>query len=99
MRRDPPHARGLGEQEPSGLAINDWVITEFSAALAMKLRSGEIEAIHRAEALAHPAQHRQLLGLRAGDALHLAICADHGATLCTTGSNRRRLLGGHRRSS
>ena len=23
------------------------------------------------------------LGLRAGDALHLAICVDHGATLCT----------------
>ncbi len=23
------------------------------------------------------------LGLRAGDALHLAICANHGATLCT----------------
>ena len=23
------------------------------------------------------------LGLRAGNALHLAICADHGATLCT----------------
>lgn len=23
------------------------------------------------------------LGLRAGDAFHLAICADHGATLCT----------------
>ena len=23
------------------------------------------------------------LGLRAGDALHLAICTDHGATLCT----------------
>jgi uncharacterized protein len=22
-------------------------------------------------------------GLRAGDALHLAICAEHGATLCT----------------
>lgn len=22
-------------------------------------------------------------GIRAGDALHLAICADHGATLCT----------------
>ncbi len=22
-------------------------------------------------------------GLRAGDALHLAICADHGSTLCT----------------
>ena len=27
------------------------------------------------------AQH--MLGLRAGDALHLAICADHGVTLCT----------------
>jgi uncharacterized protein len=23
------------------------------------------------------------IGLRAGDALHLAICASHGATLCT----------------
>jgi predicted nucleic acid-binding protein len=23
------------------------------------------------------------LGLRAGDALHLAVCAEHGATLCT----------------
>jgi predicted nucleic acid-binding protein len=23
------------------------------------------------------------LGLRAGDALHLAICADHRVTLCT----------------
>ena len=42
----------LGEQEPSGLAISDWVITEFSAALSMKLRSGQIEAIHRVGALA-----------------------------------------------
>jgi uncharacterized protein len=42
----------LGEQEPSSLAISDWVITEFSAALSMKLRSGQIEAIHRADALA-----------------------------------------------
>jgi predicted nucleic acid-binding protein len=42
----------LGEQEPSGLAISDWVITEFSAALSMKLRSGQIETIHRADALA-----------------------------------------------
>jgi len=42
----------LGEQEPSDLAISDWVITEFSAALSMKLRSGQIEVIHRADALA-----------------------------------------------
>jgi predicted nucleic acid-binding protein len=41
----------LGEQEPSDLAISDWV-TEFSAALSMKLRIGQIEAIHRADALA-----------------------------------------------
>jgi predicted nucleic acid-binding protein len=26
---------------------------------------------------------QHVLGLRAGDALHLAICADHGARLCT----------------
>ena len=94
----------LGEQEPSGLAISDWVITEFSAALSMKLRSGQIEAIHRADALAMFTRlsvdsftilltlqfrtaarfaDQHALGLRAGDALHLAICADHGATLCT----------------
>ena len=41
----------LGEREPSGLAISDRVITEFSAALSMKLRSGQIEG-HRAGALA-----------------------------------------------
>jgi predicted nucleic acid-binding protein len=96
----------LGEQEPSGLAISDWVITELSAALSMKLRSGQIEAIHRADALAMFTRlsvdsftillmsglqlrtavrfaDQHALGLRAGDALHLAICADHGATLCT----------------
>jgi predicted nucleic acid-binding protein len=35
----------LGEQEPSRLAISDWVITEFSAALSMKLRTGQLEAL------------------------------------------------------
>lgn len=34
----------LGEQEPSRLVISDWVITEFSAALSMKLRAGQFEA-------------------------------------------------------
>jgi uncharacterized protein len=42
----------LSEQEPGVLSISDWVIAEFSAALSMKLRAGQIEAIHRAEALA-----------------------------------------------
>ena len=96
----------LGEQAPDGLAISDWVITEFSSALSLKLRAGQIAPAHRAEALAMftrmrvdsfavlPVSASQFrtaarfadqhgLGLRAGDALHLAICADHGATLCT----------------
>ena len=79
---------------------------EFSSALSIKLRTGQIKAEHRADALAAftrlkadsltilpvtrlefrtAAQFadQHTLGLRAGDALHLAICADHGATLCT----------------
>ena len=96
----------LGTQDPERLAISDWVITECSSALSVKLRSGQIEATHRANALAMfttmcaetftllPISglqfrtaarfaDRHALGLRAGDSLHLAICADHGATLCT----------------
>jgi len=96
----------LGNQEPAELAISEWVVTEFSAALAIKLRTRRIAADDRADALAMFAglyaeslavlpisglhfrtaarfadQHP--LGLRAGDALHLAICADYGATVCT----------------
>ena len=98
--------RWLGDQDPELLAISDWVTAEFSSALSIKLRSGQIEMQHRADALAmfttmtadtftvppiSGAQFRtaarsadqHALRLRAGDALHLAICADHGATLCT----------------
>jgi len=96
----------LSAQEPEMLAISEWVTTEFSSALSIKLRTGQIQASHRADALAMfqrliaesftvlPVSglqfrtaarfaDRSTLGLRAGDALHLAICADHGATLCT----------------
>jgi predicted nucleic acid-binding protein len=96
----------LGEQDADGLAISDWVATEFSAALSIKLRTEQIEAGHRADALTMftricndsftilPVSRSQFrmaarfadqhgLGLRAGDALHLAICAEQGATLCT----------------
>jgi predicted nucleic acid-binding protein len=96
----------LGNQEPADLAISEWVTTEFSAALSIKLRIGQIEAIGRADALATFARlcaeslavlpisglhfriaarfaDQHVHGLRAGDALHLAICADHGATLAT----------------
>ncbi|MBV9701592.1 MAG: type II toxin-antitoxin system VapC family toxin [Methylobacteriaceae bacterium] len=96
----------LGEQEAGSLAISDWVATEFSSALSIKLRMGQIKTTDRADALAIFARlieesftvlpvtgsqfrtaarfaDQYALGLRAGDALHLAVCADHGATLCT----------------
>lgn len=96
----------LAEQAPDDLAISDWVTTEFSSALSIKLRTRQLDVAHRADALAMftrlsadsftilPISGTQFrtaarfadqytLGLRAGDALHLAVCADHGATLCT----------------
>ena len=96
----------LAAQPSEDLAISDWVTTEFSSALSIKLRTGQLDKAHRADALAmftrlsadsftvlaiSPAQYRTAarfadqytLGLRAGDALHLAVCTDHGATLCT----------------
>src|SRR5439155_1839194 len=42
----------LDDQEPAELAISEWVVTEFSAALSIKLRTREIEADDRADALA-----------------------------------------------
>jgi predicted nucleic acid-binding protein len=41
------------EQQPvDDLALSDWVATEFSSALSIKLRTGQIGAAHRADALA-----------------------------------------------
>jgi uncharacterized protein len=92
--------------QSTALALSDWAITEFSAALSLKLRARQITARDRADVLAEFARwveesftlfsisslqcrttarfaDQHALGLRAGDALHLAVCADQGATLCT----------------
>lgn len=94
----------LDRQPPDDLAISDWVVAEFSAALSIKLRTGALVETQRARALAlftdiSAASLRMLAvnashfriaarfcdqaasGLRAGDALHLAIALDHGARL------------------
>jgi uncharacterized protein len=91
---------------PVTLSISEWVSTELSAALSIKLRRGDINETQRTNALATFAElftggltilpistsrfqvaarfaDIHSLGLRGGDALHLAICAEHGATLCT----------------
>ena len=96
----------LAGQPAGDVAISDWVVTEFSSALALKLRSGQVTEPSRATALANftllatrrfavlPVERHHFraaarfadqhaLGLRSGDALHLAVCADQGATLCT----------------
>lgn len=41
----------LGEQQEDNLAISDWVATEFSSALSIKLRTGRLGMSDRAEAL------------------------------------------------
>jgi predicted nucleic acid-binding protein len=96
----------LAAQAPGVMAVSDWVTTEFSSALSIKLRRREIGLDDRADAMAaynhlrvatfvtlpfsapqfHAAARfadQHVLALRGSDALHLAICAHHGATLCT----------------
>ncbi len=100
------HQDWLGAQDPRELAVSDWVVTEFSSALAIKFRTGQLGAAHRASVLAAftrlVSDTFQLLPvgrdafrtaarlvdlptmtLRGSNALHLAICLAHGATLAT----------------
>jgi predicted nucleic acid-binding protein len=96
----------LGKQSSADLLVSDWVVTEFSSALSVKLRMKEISMDIRAAALEtfarmtsdslqvasvasrHFRDAAQLanqftLGIRSGDALHLAIAADNGAAIYT----------------
>lgn len=41
----------LGRYPPATLCMSGWVVTEFSSALAMKLRRGELSSEHRMAAL------------------------------------------------
>jgi uncharacterized protein len=105
--RDGPRVdQWLRSQASGDLLVSDWVVTEFSAALSIKLRTEQPDLAARARALAEftricgesavvlPVERRHFRtaarfsdehaqGLRGGDALHLAIASEYGATLCT----------------
>jgi hypothetical protein len=96
----------LSEQPAGRLLSSDWVATEFSAALSIKLRMGDIDSAIRSAALAklvrlsrialdvRPIRRKHFraaaglaeryeIGLRAGDALHLAVAVAEGAEIAT----------------
>lgn len=94
----------LAAQAGGSLSISDWVLTEFSSALALKVRTAQLTAEERATVLAafaslvenslivlgvnrhnfRTAAHftdQYATGVRSGDALHLAVAAEHGLPL------------------
>jgi len=103
-RRTTEIQRWLAKQAPEKLVISDWVATEFSAALSMKVRMRQLDVAVRGDVLAAftrlvretftvlPLDRNDFReaarladlhqsGLRAGDALHLAVVANRGERL------------------
>jgi hypothetical protein len=51
--QETAHIQGwLSGRDPDELAVSDWIATEFSSALSIKVRTGQTELAHRADALA-----------------------------------------------
>jgi uncharacterized protein len=96
----------LTAQSSDSLCVSHWVVTEFSSAVSLKLRRGDLDSASRAQMLSSwhtvlqdhivltsvPDQafdlaarfcDRDDLGLRAGDALHLAVASLGGHQLAT----------------
>jgi predicted nucleic acid-binding protein len=96
----------IAAQAPDDLVISPWVVTEFSAALSIKVRTGGLTVANHATVLSvftrlvadsfvmvpitdgafrHAARlaDRADTGLRAGDALHLAVADEEELILAT----------------
>jgi predicted nucleic acid-binding protein len=98
--------RWLWTHPPGEIGISDWTVTEFSAALSVKVRVGTLKPEARVSVLAEFARisaayfllleitnaifqraarlcDRVESGLRASDALHLAVAELQGLAICT----------------